>query len=74
MVVVAKGSGEVDVCLCKEGLASGLVSCRSSTEWSTFEQHKLNALEINLKKFPIVLLSTKFEICTVINLGVKTKR
>ena len=64
----------MDVCLCKEGLASGLVSCRSSTEWSTFEQHKLNALEINLKKFLFVLLSTKFEICTVINLGVKTKR
>ena len=69
MVVVAKGSGEVDVCLCKEGLASGLVSCRSST----FEQHKLNALEINLKKFLFVLLSTKFEICTVNNLGIKTK-
>ena len=63
----------MDVCLCKEGLASGLVSCRSSTEWSTFEQHKLNALEINLKKFPFVLLSTKFEIYNVNNLGVKTK-
>ena len=74
MVVVAKGSGEVDVCLCKEGLASGLVSCRSSTEWITLEQHKLNALEINLKKFLFVLLSTKFEIRTVNNLGVKTKR